>query len=260
MLRELGQSGAISLLQLWLYAATNRPDGVLTDMDAEDIEECASWSKRRGQFFDYLTRNRWLDEAGNGLWKLHEWEIHQQWAAEAETREEDARFAAHIRHHENRGVSRRKTCPYCADPHLAAMRRNASSNAGSSAGGIPRGNAPSPDPTPDPSPVPFPKPVPLKAGERTGAATAVNRARDAKAKRIAKWCRDNRALRCLTCAHAPHLTSQCANCDCDGSDTTIRPEFRGAFETEFQIPWAAWTEQRAEMETSLIEREQVEAL
>jgi hypothetical protein len=29
----------------------------------------------------------------------------------------------------------------------------------------------------------------------------------------------------------------------------MRAEYRGAFESEFQMPWSAWTEQRAELET-----------
>src|SRR6185369_6543775 len=105
------------------------------------------------------------------------------------------------------------------------------------------GNAPAPSPDPFPSP----KPAPVAVGER--APAAAGRAREVKAGQIARWCREKGALCCLTCAHDPHLPRRCASCGCEETDTTMRAEYRGAFESEFQMPWSAWTEQRAELET-----------
>ena len=36
--RQLGLEGVTALLRLWLWAAQNRPSGILSGMDGEDIE------------------------------------------------------------------------------------------------------------------------------------------------------------------------------------------------------------------------------
>jgi hypothetical protein len=86
--------------------------------------------------------------------------------------------------------------------------------------------------------------------ERGSMPASARRAREAKAKRIASWLAKNCALRCLACGHERHVPRRCALCDeCDSSETTLKDGLGGAFEAEFQIPWNAWTEQRAELET-----------
>lgn len=86
---------------------------------------------------------------------------------------------------------------------------------------------------------------------------AAGRAREAKAARIARWCREHDALVCTACAHAPHMPNECTRldgderpCACDSTHTTLKSELRGAFETAFQMPWNGWTEQRELMETA----------
>lgn len=92
--------------------------------------------------------------------------------------------------------------------------------------------------------------VRFKMKERGGVPAAAKRAREAKAKQISKWLAKTGALCCLACGHEPHVPWRCAECDaCDSSETTLKDGLEGAFEAEFQIPWNAWTEQRAEMET-----------
>lgn len=41
--RQLGLEGVTALLRLWLWAAQNRPSGMLSGMDGEDIEIAARW-------------------------------------------------------------------------------------------------------------------------------------------------------------------------------------------------------------------------
>ena len=92
--------------------------------------------------------------------------------------------------------------------------------------------------------------IDFKRRERGGVPAAAKRAREAKAKRIADWLEKNRALRCLACAHEPHDPRRCTECDdCDTSETALKDGLGGAFEAKFQMPWNAWTEQRAELET-----------
>jgi hypothetical protein len=43
LIRRLGLQGAISLQILWLWSTQHRPDGVLSGLDAEDIEFAARW-------------------------------------------------------------------------------------------------------------------------------------------------------------------------------------------------------------------------
>jgi hypothetical protein len=245
MLRALGPWGPLSLLRLWMYAAKNRPDGVLEGMSSEDIEDSAGWlsvqADRPGEFFHYLTRNRWLDKAGRGVWKLHEWALWQPWVAEAEDRERDGRRGAHVRYHVQKGVSKPRVCEFCREA-IGGLEGDDTDGIAPTRGGT--------APAPSPKPIPSPEPIPVTAKERDGAGAAANRAREAKAKRIAEWCRKNDALCCLTCSHEMHRPWRCTECDdCDSSSATLRPSLQGAFEAEFQMPWNAWTEQRAEMET-----------
>ena len=43
--RQLGEAGVLSLLRLWLWAAQNRPSGILIGMDEDDIEIAARWEE-----------------------------------------------------------------------------------------------------------------------------------------------------------------------------------------------------------------------
>ena len=100
--RRLGLGGVTALLQLWMWAAKNRPDGELRDMDEEDIEIAAGWrsdptsdpDQDRG-FAATLADLRWLDIQQKGsrtIYSLHDWAEHNPWAAETTTRSDWARL------------------------------------------------------------------------------------------------------------------------------------------------------------------------
>lgn len=94
--RRLGIEGVKALLSLWMWAAQNRPDGVLSGLDPEDIEIAAGWirSDPAGSDQDLvstLVALRWLDEA-DGVYCLHEWEVHNPWAAGQQSRSNQARL------------------------------------------------------------------------------------------------------------------------------------------------------------------------
>lgn len=90
--RRLGLPGLKALLVLWTWAARNRTDGDLTGLSDEDLEIAAGWSGEEGAFVDVATALHWLDgEAGERC--LHEWAVHNPWAAAAEKRSNAARFS-----------------------------------------------------------------------------------------------------------------------------------------------------------------------
>ena len=91
--RKLGLEGPVSLQILWSWAAKNRPEGDLSDMDDEDIEIAADWDGEEGKFVSTLVDLRWLDRTDTG-YVLHEWAEHNWWAADASNRSDVARLSA----------------------------------------------------------------------------------------------------------------------------------------------------------------------
>jgi hypothetical protein len=71
--RALGLEGVFAVMKLWCWAGKNRPDGVLTRLDADGIEYAAQWKGERGKLFSTLVRLRWIDEK-DGVFSIHNWE------------------------------------------------------------------------------------------------------------------------------------------------------------------------------------------
>lgn len=94
--KRAGIEAVVGLLRLWLWAAEQRSSGTLTDMDAEDIELAAEWKGDEGQLFKTLIECRWIDEK-DGVYSLHGWNEHQQYASKSEERSAHARKAAEER-------------------------------------------------------------------------------------------------------------------------------------------------------------------
>lgn len=237
MIRTLGLQGPVSLQILWCYAAKHRVNGVLVKMDAHDIEEAAGWpADRAGEFFQYCTRNRWLDKASRGVWEIHEWKKYNPWAAEADARAEDGRRGAHERYHVKRGIVK-ADCEFC-NPAIAPLKA-----------GYGDTNAPAPTP----APAPFPSPAPVAEREREATDARV-RGIEARAAEVARWLKDYPgAVQCNGCSpHAPHTPLHCgeevrggAVCDCDAwAGTCLSPSVAADFETRFQETWEAWCERR----------------
>ena len=93
--RRLGLEGIRSLQILWAWAAVNRPDGNLSSMDWEDIELAADWQGEEQKFFDTCL-GMWIDESPDG-YTLHDWQEHNPWASEADTRSDAARLSRFAR-------------------------------------------------------------------------------------------------------------------------------------------------------------------
>lgn len=78
--RQLGLPGVVSLMRLWLWAAQNRPDGVLSGMDIDDIEIAARWNGEQRALYDVLTKLRFVDFVDSEP-HLHDWKEHNEWQA-----------------------------------------------------------------------------------------------------------------------------------------------------------------------------------
>jgi hypothetical protein len=90
--RQLGLPGVVALIRLWVWAAQNRPSGVLSGMDEEDIEIAARWNGEQGAFNAVITSLKLLD-CVDGIHHIHDWQEHNTWQAEAENRSDASRFS-----------------------------------------------------------------------------------------------------------------------------------------------------------------------
>ena len=89
--RRLGLEGIKALLQLWMWAAKERPEGLLSNMDDEDIEIAAGWTAD-GPLVSVLIELRWIDRTDEGL-ILHDWADHNSWVAASVDRGDRARLS-----------------------------------------------------------------------------------------------------------------------------------------------------------------------
>lgn len=89
--KRLGLEGVRSLQILWMWAATNRPEGNLSGMDWEDIELAADWQGEDQVFFTHCL-GMWIDETNTG-YVLHDWKDHNSWASQVEERNDTSRFS-----------------------------------------------------------------------------------------------------------------------------------------------------------------------
>ncbi len=151
--RRLGLEGVKSLLILWQWVAQYQPNGYLLGADWEDIEVASRWHGEEGKFAEILTELALLDVLDEGGYAIHDWAIHNPWASEAETRENEARLAA-IKRWDNKlyqslvaqGITGITKEEYQDLKNGGAM--------GTHKGPIGASNAPVPVPVPVPIPVP----------------------------------------------------------------------------------------------------------
>lgn len=87
--------------RLWIFAASNRVDGVLSGLTEEDIELAASWPGDEGVLVSTLLDVRFLDQE-EGVYVLHGWAKRNPWASRAEERGDRARMSRLAR--ENRSA------------------------------------------------------------------------------------------------------------------------------------------------------------
>ena len=88
----LGPSGVLSLIDLWLSTARQRPSGTLTGYNEIDIELDANWDGENGVFVKTLIELGFIDEI-NGTYHLHNWSDRQEWVVTSDDRSDKARFS-----------------------------------------------------------------------------------------------------------------------------------------------------------------------
>lgn len=90
--RRLGLEAIKALMVLWTWAARNRPDGDLSGLENEDIEIAAGWMGEVNKLAPTLNALGWLD-GEPGTFRLHQWQEHNPWVAEMQSRSDKARLS-----------------------------------------------------------------------------------------------------------------------------------------------------------------------
>jgi hypothetical protein len=90
---ECGAEGVLSLMRLWVFAAQNKPDGRLTNIQTELIERVAKWRGKQGDLLQCLIATCFIEQDADGIWCIHDWLRHNPYAANAEWRHERAKKA-----------------------------------------------------------------------------------------------------------------------------------------------------------------------
>jgi len=88
--RLLGFGAEVYLIDLWLTAAMDCPEGVLVGWDEEDIADSCDWDGDPQELVDALIECHWLEKDSDGEYALHDWCEHQGWACKARVRSEAA--------------------------------------------------------------------------------------------------------------------------------------------------------------------------
>jgi len=93
---RLGDHGVVSYWRLIEFVAVNKPDGKLINMDEEDITLAARF-RGSEDFVATLIDLRLMDRSDDGELSIHDWRIHNPFAAGAEERSGNGRFAVEVR-------------------------------------------------------------------------------------------------------------------------------------------------------------------
>ena len=89
---KLGAEGVLSLINLWLSVAEQRPDGILTGYDESDIEIDADWEGKPGEFVSELLEIGFLIKE-DSVFKIYGWQEKQEWVCDSINRSGKARFS-----------------------------------------------------------------------------------------------------------------------------------------------------------------------
>jgi hypothetical protein len=142
--RRIGADGVLSLISLFGFTAQNKPDGQLTGMSDEDLAIAAGWDGEPAIFISALMECRFLDDC-DGHFAVHDWAMHNGWAANAESRSQQSRSAAEQR------WKRKSAMPTDANSNAVSIDQHS----GQDKSALPI-DANSNAPIPSPSPLPIP--------------------------------------------------------------------------------------------------------
>lgn len=104
--RRLGPAGPLACIYLFLWVAANRSDGDLSGLTDEDLELAVDWQGEEGQFVSVMSEVGFLDGEQGGR-RVHDWAVHNPWAAGANDRSEASRWAALCKRYGREGAAKR---------------------------------------------------------------------------------------------------------------------------------------------------------
>jgi len=67
------------LVKLWIFAAENKPDGILLNMSRSSICRAMDWEKNPVKMVNALLKCGFLDRDENGNFSLHDWSYHNSY-------------------------------------------------------------------------------------------------------------------------------------------------------------------------------------
>lgn len=176
--KRLGFAASRSLVILWAWAAKNRPYGNLDGLTDEAIEAAAVWEGDDGALISAFIAIGWLD-GDEGARELHDWLVHNPWAAGESERADRGRLNRMKRTHPDlyeslaknglKGISKQEY------EKLTQPQRFLKQDLSSTQVVLKKSSTTqallkqpvSPGPTPSPSPTPAPSPKDKKTEEAT---------------------------------------------------------------------------------------------
>lgn len=96
LMRRCGDIAFYNLVKFWAYVSQNKPNGILTGLDTDDIEIASGWSGQCSEFYQALLDLRFIDDI-DGVLHVHDWKEHNGYACHAEQRSLKAKRAAEAR-------------------------------------------------------------------------------------------------------------------------------------------------------------------
>jgi hypothetical protein len=155
LIRRLGADGVCYLLKIWTYAAQYRPNGILTGMTAEDIAVAVDWAGEPNDLVDPLCEIGFINQRDNEGYSIHDWEIHNAYAAAADERSQAASKAAKARWAKRGAPKDNSDCdkePFDLEGEKGDGNASPCGELCGSMRSAQNSNAPSPFPSPSPSP------------------------------------------------------------------------------------------------------------
>jgi hypothetical protein len=180
-IKVVGPLGGWMLVKLWVFTSQNKPEGLLTNMDASDISDVMEFKGNPRVLIHALldcttgadamkscpgcdvcekakTKKRaaWLEKTSSGFYRVHDWEEHNPYACKAPARIERAKKGGAARR--DKLLKQRLGDSYVAEQ--AVLDHGTSS-------------------APAPAPVPSPVPSPIERGGEPNRSTTSPRRFDA---------------------------------------------------------------------------------
>ena len=152
--RKLGDHGVLCLLRLWTVVAIEKPSGILSGWDSDDIEIEAEYEGEKGIFTNTLIDIGLLEE-NDGCYCIHNWKTRQSWVYKSEERGNKARLSRMAKTH-------RDLYERLVKEGYKEITRTEYEKLTTNQRIVNGALTPAPAPAPSPAPSPSPSPTTLK--------------------------------------------------------------------------------------------------